>query len=254
MSLILHADAQGTVELRDYVAALDAFGDELDDDALLSTLPDFRRLLNNRSMLTDHLAAELASQDGFQVRNPWVGPSFVLHRTPAYTIRVNLWVPPASRESVKEWENNLYASHLPHDHNFSFLTGGYLGSGYRTERYEYDPEETASLAVGDKVRTLTDLGTAQLDLYSCMFYRASRDVHVQHYPDELSVSVNVLLRPRGSRPQILFEPGLERVTRLVSQPATMRTTLERIAAYSNDAVLLERLARTRGSANEAARA
>ncbi len=42
--------------------------------------------------------------------------------------------------------------------------------------------------------------------------------------------------------------ALERVTRLVSQPATMRTTLERIA-YSSDAVLLERLARTRGFAN-----
>ena len=30
--------------------------------------------------------------------------------------------------------------HVPHDHNFSFLTVGYLGPGYWSEYYEYDYE------------------------------------------------------------------------------------------------------------------
>ena len=40
--------------------------------------------------------------------------------------------------------------HVPHDHNFSFLTVGYLGPGYWSEYYEYDYGEVVGMP-GEKV-------------------------------------------------------------------------------------------------------
>ena len=53
----------------------------------------------------------------------------MLHRaSEKYFIRANFW--PSERDSVfKASGNSPFFYHVPHDHNFSFLTVGYLGPG-----------------------------------------------------------------------------------------------------------------------------
>ncbi len=62
----------------------------------------------------------------------------MLHRaSEKYFIRANFW--PSPRDSVfKLSGTSPFFYGLPHDHNFSFLTVGYLGPGYWSEYYEYD--------------------------------------------------------------------------------------------------------------------
>src|SRR3546814_33924 len=64
-----------------------------------------------------------------------------------------------------------------HDHNFSFLTVGYMGPGYWSEYYEYDYANVAGY-VGEKVN-LRYIEKSKLDEGKVMLYRIHRDVHLQ---------------------------------------------------------------------------
>ena len=74
----------------------------------------------------------------------------MLHRaSEKYFIRANFW--PSERDSVfKASGTSPFFYHVPHDHNFSFLTVGYLGPGYWSEYYEYDYDKVVGLP-GEKV-------------------------------------------------------------------------------------------------------
>ncbi|MGZ8337382.1 MAG: transposase, partial [Allosphingosinicella sp.] len=80
--------------------------------------------------------------------------------------------------------------YVPHDHNFSFLTVGYLGPGYWSEYFEYDYEKVVGLP-GEKV-DLRFTGKSRLETGKVMLYRAHRDVHNQLPADEMSVSINIM--------------------------------------------------------------
>src|SRR3546814_8782480 len=77
-----------------------------------------------------------------------------------------------------------------HDHNFSFLTVGYMGPGYWSEYYEYDYANVAGY-VGEKVN-LRYIEKSKLDEGKVMLYRIHRDVHLQLPADEMSVSLNIM--------------------------------------------------------------
>jgi hypothetical protein len=228
VALLLDSDAAGTLSLADFIAELDDYGSGLDEDALVAVRHSFKRLLNNRTMLADSLAAELLGAQRFQSGNPWVGSSFVLWRTPIYTIRANTWNPPQAAEA-KKWENDLYSYHIVHDHNFAFLTGGYHGCGYRTLRYEYDPEETPFLRVGDRPKTLVESGPAYLAQGELMLYRESRDVHIQEYPAERSISINVMIQSRRKNPQILLDRPDGAITGLLRDGDDLVDTVDRLS-------------------------
>lgn len=79
---------------------------------------------------------------------------------------------------------------VPHDHNFSFLTLGYFGPGYRSDYWEYDYEAVTGY-VGEHV-PLVAKGRQQLSPRKIMLYRAHLDVHNQLPPEAMSVSLNVM--------------------------------------------------------------
>jgi hypothetical protein len=79
---------------------------------------------------------------------------------------------------------------VPHDHNFSFLTVGYLGPGYWSDYYEYDYGDVAGYP-GEKV-DLRFVEKARLEEGKVMLYRAHKDVHLQLPADAMSVSLNIV--------------------------------------------------------------
>ena len=80
--------------------------------------------------------------------------------------------------------------HVPHDHNFSFLTVGYLGPGYWSDYYEYDYEQVVGVP-GETV-DLSFVEKSRLEPGKVMLYRAHRDVHNQLPADEMSISINIM--------------------------------------------------------------
>jgi hypothetical protein len=182
-------DAIGLDEL---VESLDATRfDPRDEDEFAALGPLLARLGRNHSFLADLAVAELKIRcDGQSAANGYGAQVFLL-RPPngRYVLRANFW-PARDEPVVRASGPAAFFYDLPHDHNFPFLTYGYLGPGYWSDYYEYDvaaltglPGEPAGLRFAERAR---------LEPGKLMLYRMRRDVHVQLPPDAFSVSLNIL--------------------------------------------------------------
>jgi hypothetical protein len=185
-------DDEAPIELGDLIAALNQEGfDPADEDSFAAAGPLLKRLANNRNFLADVAVAELKDRCTRQsLENRYSSQVIMLHRaSQKYFIRANFW--PSERDSVfKTSGTSPFFYHIPHDHNFSFLTVGYMGPGYWSEYYEYDFDAVTGVP-GEKV-DLRFIEKTRLDPGKVMLYRAHRDVHNQLPADDMSVSINIM--------------------------------------------------------------
>ena len=106
---------------------------------------------------------------------------------------------PALQEGSREkraLESRVFSYGLAHNHNFSFLTIGYFGPGYRSEIYEADPSKVEGY-MGESVE-LKFLEDTTLPVGKMMIYRRGWDVHTQLPPEGLSISLNLLMASSGN--------------------------------------------------------
>lgn len=165
--------------------------DPRDEENFVSFAPALKKLANNRRFLSDIVIEELKARCRNQVEaNQYTPQVIMLHyRASDYLIRANIW-PAAGDSVVRHSGTDPFFYGKAHDHNFSFLTVGYLGPGYWSEYYEYDYGKVAGHP-GEKVE-LRYIEKSKLDPGRVMLYRIHRDVHLQLPADELSVSLNIL--------------------------------------------------------------
>src|SRR3546814_20111803 len=109
----------------------------------------------------------------------------MLHRAAdKYVFRSKFW--PGPRDSCfKSSGSSPFFYHVPHDHNFSFLTVGYLGPGYWSEYYEYEYDKVVGYP-GEAV-DLRFVERSRLEEGKVILYRAHRDLPTQLPADEMSV-------------------------------------------------------------------
>jgi hypothetical protein len=190
--IICCREDEAPIALGDLVAALNDEGfDPADEESFAAAGPLLKRLANNRDFLAEIAVAELKDRCTRQsLENRYSSQVLILHRaSEKYFIRANFW--PSERDSLfKASGHSPFFYHVPHDHNFSFLTVGYLGPGYWSEYYEYDYDKTVGLP-GEKV-DLRFVEKARLEAGKVMLYRAHRDVHNQLPADDMSVSINIM--------------------------------------------------------------
>lgn len=192
MPRIIQADTTERIELPELIELLETGGfDPRDEDNFASFGPALKKLGNNRTFLGDVIVGELKERCANQVEtNLYTAQVIMLHSAPGrYLIRANVW--PALGDSiVRHSGTDPFFYGKAHDHNFSFLTVGYLGPGYWSEYYEYDYHEVLGCP-GEKV-PLRYIEKSKLDPGKVMLYRIHRDVHLQLPADEMSVSLNIL--------------------------------------------------------------
>jgi hypothetical protein len=192
MPRIIPCPDEERIELGDLVEALnDPRFDPRDEESFVAFGPLLKRLANNRAFLADIALAELKDRGARQsATNNYSSQVIMLHRASGkYFIRANFW--PSPRDSVfKASGTSPFFYDIPHDHNFSFLTVGYLGPGYWSDYYEYDYGDVVGLP-GEKV-DLRFIEKSRLEPGKVMLYRAHKDVHNQLPADEMSISLNIM--------------------------------------------------------------
>ncbi len=192
MPRVIACADEAPLELGDVVEALNRdWFDPLDEESFAAAAALLKGLANNRRFLTDIALAELKDRCRRQTReNRYSSQVIMLHRaSEKYFIRANFW--PSERDSiVKSSGVSPFFYHVPHDHNFSFLTVGYMGPGYWSDYYEYDYDKVAGYP-GEKV-DLRFIEKSRLEEGKVMLYRAHRDVHDQLPADEMSISLNIM--------------------------------------------------------------
>jgi hypothetical protein len=189
---IIDAPTEDRIELGDLIERLesDAF-DPVDEDSFAAWGAELKKLANNRNFLADLMIAELKDRCAGQVRdNQYSAQVVMLHSSSRkFFMRANIW--PAEADSVVRHSGmNPFFYGVPHDHNFSFLTVGYLGPGYWSDYYEYDYDTVVGYP-GEKV-DLRFVERARLDTGKVMLYRAHKDIHLQLPADKMSVSLNIV--------------------------------------------------------------
>lgn len=192
MPRVIPGEAAEACVLGDCVAALTATGfDPRDEESLLHAARWLRRLGSNRDFLAELLLTELGNRHREEDTAAAYGPQVVMLSPLGGEVflRANIW-PSAGEHMVRASGAGSFVYGLPHDHNFDFLTLGYFGPGYWSDYWEYDYERVAG-AIGEPAG-LRFIERSRLEPGKLLHYRAHRDVHAQHPPDSLSVSLNVM--------------------------------------------------------------
>lgn len=192
MPRVIATDTRDSIELGDLVEMLETGDfDARDEENFASWGPALKKLANNRTFLTDLVLEELKDRCEDQLRdNQYSSQVIMLHtRSSKFIMRANFW-PGMNDSVVRNSGTNPFFYGTPHDHNFSFLTVGYLGPGYWSEYYEYEYEEVAGYS-GEKV-DLRFIEKSKLDEGKVMLYRTHKDVHNQLPADAMSISINIL--------------------------------------------------------------
>lgn len=183
-------DDDGTTEAISLEELVDALAvtraDARDEAAFASLAPLLGRLGRNRAFLADLAIAELKDRHRRQNANNYGAQVMLLHSDARFTIRANFW-PAAGDPLMRTSGGAAFFYDFAHDHNFPFLTQGYFGPGYVSDDYVVD-------GVAGTTGSLRFAGRTRLEPGRLMLYRAHRDVHVQHPPEQLSISLNILAR------------------------------------------------------------
>jgi hypothetical protein len=166
---------------------------------------NLQRLAANREFIRDALLRELmriATESNLAI---FASQSFTIYREPPFSLRLNLWLPPTGSSRKIEQEARIFSYDRAHDHNFSLLTVGAAGPGYKTCIYEYDPHSIGGYH-GEPVE-MNFLEDTMLPAGKAMIYRPSRDIHTQIPPDEPSMSLNLLIAEKEvvEAPQYFFD-------------------------------------------------
>ncbi|MDQ0248877.1 hypothetical protein J2W22_000924 [Sphingomonas kyeonggiensis] len=244
MPRLIDPGTGGAIGLDELVETLDTYPvDARDEDAFASWGPLLARLGRNPDFLAELAIEELKTRCAAQHEGNGYGAQVFLLRPPngRYVLRANFWLAradPVTRASGPA----AFFYDLPHDHNFPFLTYGYLGPGYWSDYYEYDVAPLVGLP-GEEAG-LRFIERARLDPGKLMLYRMRRDIHVQLPPDSMSVSLNIL----GADPaqpwldQYRFDIG--RGTIAAGLTVTAAEALVAIAVHTGNGLdLAERFAR-----------
>lgn len=219
------------------------------DDSLQEAALWLRRLNNNRSFLGDLLIERLKTQFRDTGIDSGYGPQAIVLSPlrDGVFLRANIW--PSERDHCfKSSGAKTFVYDVPHDHNFSFLTSGYLGPGYRSDYFENDYGAASGYAGERPGLKFIERSTLHQD--KLMLYRAHLDIHNQIPPESLSVSLNVMhVDPVQSWfDQYGFDLNDGSITRVLSPNATEVFLRTAVATGQEEALdLAERFGRSHPS-------
>jgi hypothetical protein len=229
-------------------SSLDEFVQDLSDvnfdnfDEIIALAPCFQGLLRANNLLVDTLNDEL--ERAHKKHGTFSGQCFYMRKGVRYAIRINVWTPPPSDAALRQYHAYSDAYLIPHNHDFTLLTGGLFGPGYTTDLFEVteasQPGERVDGRPGATI-SIADKGTAQLTPGTVMFYYPSTDIHLQRHPTSISASLNLLVldnerAPR--RPQFRFDTQTQRIVSLLNdQNDALYDFCSLAAAIGNDTTL-----------------
>jgi len=216
---VIDCPTEERLELDELVEMLETGDfDSQDEDNFASWGIQLKKLANDRNFLADMMIAELKQRCDGQVRdNQYSAQVVMLHgRSSKFIMRANFW--PALKDSVvRHSGTDPFFYGVPHDHNFSFLTVGYLGPGYWSDYYEYDYGEVVGYP-GEDVN-LRFVEKSRLDEGKVMLYRAHKDIHLQLPADAMSVSLNIVETSHSSafRDQYRFDLATAKIEGIMTR-------------------------------------
>lgn len=194
MAVTIPSNTTHVASMDEYLEHVRTKVDLRDMDSVAASAPMLRALSNDRELVVRELNRRIE-----KYLTHGALPStqaLLLGRGDDFYVRAAIWPAISDMASGRTYQDQ-FAYNLAHDHNFSFLTVNYLGPGYETDIYEYDYDKVVGY-VGEIVN-LRFLEKVRFGTGTVMLYRASRDVHVQYAPTELTITLNLMIAHSDTR-------------------------------------------------------
>jgi len=239
MALSIPCSPTRAVTIEDYLEHVRSDVDVRDVDSIAGSASMLRALANDRSLVISELNSRI--ENYFTEGALPSAQALLLGKGEGFYVRASIWPAIADMASGRAYQDQ-FSYNLAHDHNFSFLTVNYLGPGYETEIYEYDPDKVQGY-VGESV-DLRFLEKVRFGTGVAMLYRANRDVHVQYPPTELTITLNLMIADRDYRvrDQYFFDLASRTIAGYPHElPSSARTSLLTIAGHIGNANTVEML-------------
>ncbi len=243
MALTLHCQNTNTVSVEEYLAYVGSKVDLNDPASVIASAPMLKGLANDRNLVVSRLNEYV--EKSFSMPGLASAQTILIGSGKNFYVRANLWPSVADVGAGKMYQDQ-FSYNIAHDHNFSFLTVGYHGPGYETDIYEYDYDKVEGY-VGEPVE-MQFLEKVRFSAGMAMYYRASRDLHIQYPPSEMTITLNLMLSPPAVRlrEQYEFDLNTRTIARLPAElEASRRVSFIELTARlgnGNTAQLLEDLA------------
>jgi len=229
MALTLSCNATQAISIEDYVAHIGAHVDLRDLDSIAASAPMLRALANDRTLVVQRLNKLV--ENAFSRDSIPSAQAIFLGQGKDFYIRANVWPSTADIAGGRLYQDR-FAYNEAHDHNFTFMTVGYLGPGYETDIYEYDHEKVEGY-VGEPV-DIRFLERVRFAAGMVMLYRASSDLHIQHPPEELTITLNLIisLPEVRIRDQLFFDLQNKKISEFpIETDASKRVSFLNLAAH-----------------------
>lgn len=174
-------------------------------------MPMFASLCRNQSAILSSMAICTKGLLDGSGREGHVPNSMILFRGNGYVVRVNVWPALDQDKLFGKQAGSLYAYGLPHNHNYSFLTGVVLGGGYETTICSWKNVDTR-LQEGDEA-VITEPKNIFVEPGGVYLYEKFTDVHIQIPPKDLTVTLNLMLTKEETlqHPQFVFDLDNRRI-------------------------------------------
>ena len=243
MALTLQCPNTNIIHIDEYVAHIASQVNLHDDDSIAASAPLLKALANDRELVVARLNDYV--EQTFNTPGLASAQAILLGRGKDFYVRANLWPSTTDVGSGRMYQDQ-FSYHIAHDHNFSFLTASYMGPGYETDIYEYDYDSVEGYA-GESV-DIRFLEKVRFGPGMVMLYRASRDLHIQYPPRELTITLNLMVVPQDLRlrEQFVFDLASKTISALPAElEASRRVSFVALAGAlgnANTAQLLEDLA------------
>jgi hypothetical protein len=245
MAITIPGSTSRSASIEEFIDHVHSSVDLRDLDSVAAAAPMFQALANDRELVVRQLNRQVKQQ----FRSQAVASAQVIYLGEGrdFYVRANVWPSDADIASGRVYQDQ-FAYNLAHDHNYNFMTVGYHGPGYVTEIYEYDYDKLEGY-VGEKV-DFRFLERKHFGMNQAMLYRASKDVHIQLPPEELSVTLNFMISTPEVRLRDQYFFDLDSRT-LLDYPAELdgsrRVSVLKMAGHVGDGdtrQLLDDLARS----------
>jgi hypothetical protein len=232
VAITFNTQNSSVVSLEEFMDFVQSSINVHDLDSVCSAAHMLRGLANERELVVRRL--------NWQIKNLFATEALAatqvlfLASGQDFYVRANLWPSLADLSTGRVLQDH-FGYHLAHDHNYHFMTVGYHGPGYYTDIYSYDATTLRGF-IGEQV-DLEFKERLQFRPGMVMLYEASRDVHTQQPPEELSITLNLMVSSPNLRltEQYLFD--LERKI-LIGYPqdidSSRRSSLLEMASHIGD--------------------
>lgn len=188
-------DTSESISFSKFIDFIENSGEQPITDRLDECINILKRVYNNRNILNEAVAHNFNQFVDPKAAVDYSFEGFVWFQTPTVVVRSVIWLPDSN-------EKDLSSSNFEgvHDHNFNLLTLNFHGSGYVSSLWEYELSDCYGY-IGENVNA-TYLGKRLFEPKSIMLYEANKDIHLQHPPNDFTISINIMERANIS--QFLF--------------------------------------------------